>query len=106
MIGVMFIFWTIAAFCFVSAFFPQWNLRWGGPGGRPFHEKAPVSVQGRVGFGVVFAYFGLAELIGEYFGDYRQLLGPLLMTVGALLLAGLFVIALRDRRRYRGAESR
>jgi hypothetical protein len=87
------IFLFCATFSFLSAFFPNWDIRWGVHRGS-FNDKVPVSVQGRIAFGFLFAYFSGATILG----DHGPFLWPFLMVVAVLLLIGMRFMYSQDRR--------
>jgi hypothetical protein len=95
--GALAVFITIAIACFLSAIFPKWDLRWGRhSGGGKFEDRIPVSVRGRVAFGMLFVYFCAVGLIG----DVRPSWGSWLGVSVFLPLLGVFLIAWQDERRH------
>jgi hypothetical protein len=98
-VALMFLGFAICAL--VSACFPKWDVRWGGRGGRNFHKQVPVSVEGRVAFGILLAWFSGAGFIASH----RPSTGPWVLAIGVFVLIGVFgligmyFVYARDRRR-------
>ena len=86
----------IGGYCFTSAFFPEWDLRWGGHSGRPFNERVPVSPAARSGFGILATCFGGLLLIG----DYCHTASGILAAIFVITLIVMSFIVRRDRRSY------
>jgi UDP-N-acetylmuramyl pentapeptide phosphotransferase/UDP-N-acetylglucosamine-1-phosphate transferase len=88
---------AMAAFCFASAFFPKWDLRWGGRHGRiPHEDKPPLSPTGKFGFGILFGYAAVIVLLNEQ----NVSLTPWLIALYIPLFVGMGVIYRRDRHRH------
>jgi hypothetical protein len=86
----------VGGYCFTSAFFPEWDLRWGERSGRPFNQRAPVSRAGRFGFGILGTCFGGMLLIG----DHSHIASGVLGAIFVITLIAMTFIARRDIRSY------
>jgi hypothetical protein len=97
--AILLLFTVTAVFGFVSAFFPRWDLRYGGRGGGSHGKRARVSVEGRIAFGVLFSC-----LDGAMFVDYYKLAAPSLKywltAISLLTLVAMIPIFIRDKRRH------
>jgi hypothetical protein len=82
-------------FSFVSAFFPSWDLTWGRTVSES-GERIPISVQGRIAFGVYFGYVAAAILLGGLWPS----LWYLLIAIAGALLGGMYYMYLKDRRKH------
>jgi hypothetical protein len=80
---------------FIAAFFPRWDLRWGGHTGPAFAKRVPISVEGRVAFGIYFAYFGFTIIMS----GYKPSLWYPMLAILIVLMIGLYIIYRRDRRK-------
>jgi hypothetical protein len=92
-VAILFLF--IAAVAFAGALFPGWDVRWASRHGK---SEVPMSVAGRVAFGVFAGYAGTLVLF-----DCRSVL---LFMISIPLLVCVGIVALRDWRAFKEAQSR
>jgi hypothetical protein len=88
-------FGAIAAVLFVSAFFPKWGIKWGGP-----HSPGtvPMSVRSRVAFGIPLAWAAVwAFIMLTYPSRLFEYLG---VAIYVLMLIGAGREYYRDKRFY------
>jgi hypothetical protein len=95
---VLFMFVAFAALAFTSAFFPKWDIRWGGKSGR-FEDKVPMSSRGRCAFGLYALTLAMAVLVGMHWPDRRDLVQVLFLVVGLGGMVAVFPVAQADKRR-------
>ena len=82
------IFLIGAAFSFGSVFFPQWDLRWGRRGA----SRVSMSVEGRIIFGIFFAYGCGWMFLGN--GTHNSFW----MAIYVMLLVGVAMVYRRDKK--------
>ncbi len=85
------IIFAASAFCFVSAFFPHWPVKWGSNRYKK-SNKPPMSVAGRVGFGISLSIIGIGMLLGN---ANRSLTG-VLTALFIINFIGMIFIFFRD----------
>jgi hypothetical protein len=88
--------WFIAAFLFVAAYHPEWDLWWGSHGRFRRRKRVPISFEGRIAFGFYVGYFGVAIIVGYYVPSIFMLL----LAVMVLAIFGMIIIYKRDKRRH------
>ena len=86
---------AIAMRSFVTAFFPNWNVRWGG---RQSRRVIPMSVRGRIAFGIMPA--GAAILLSVAPAHPSKLFASIGMGIFALIMIGVGIMHRRDKRAY------
>jgi uncharacterized sodium:solute symporter family permease YidK len=95
-------FLVFGVLAIASAFFPGIDLRWGNFSSLPWAERIPLSAGGRTAFGLFALYLGaiMALAISD------RTVWNVCIAVGALMLPGIYLIYLRDKRVFEGVNSR
>jgi hypothetical protein len=93
----------VGIFHLISAYYPRWDVRWGSRGyGRDWEKRPPVSIHGRLAFGIVTICFGASFLAFEI----NALVGRIAEGITVLAFIGLIITYRRDRSRHINDEDK
>ncbi|MEI8195894.1 MAG: hypothetical protein WCI73_08300 [Phycisphaerae bacterium] len=90
-----------SAFMLLAAFFPKWQLRWCGRHGWWRKDLPLISIAGRLALSAFFGYVAITLILRGDGDNYVELVA---IFFGAIIYTPVFLIYLRDSRRFKESQ--